>query len=94
MLRRRYRLACSPADCFGRLISSMLDTRPWTPAPSFALVEDPRNAGYEVNVGVLLACSGLLYRWPTVAIPEPDGGADPLGVEEDAGGAAALSPRR
>lgn len=58
MLLLRYLLACSTVDCLGRLKSSALRSRMVDPgAGSLAFCDDcgdPRNAGYDVKVGVLL----------------------------------------
>lgn len=66
MLLLRYRLACSTDDCLGRFMSSALNSFTVDPAElSLTFCDDdwvPRNAGYEVKVGVLLDCRGLLYR--------------------------------
>ena len=88
MLRLRYRLACSTIACLGILISSALETRDEGLTTSYANCDGTcvsRKAGYDVKLGVLMDWSELLlYKCPTVAIPEPDGKADPPCVESGA----------
>lgn len=41
-------------------MSSTLETRPCKTEPSLCCCDNPRKAGYDVKVGVLLDCRGLL----------------------------------
>lgn len=58
ILLLRYLFACSTDDCLGRLISSALNSLTVDPDETSLAFCDagrvPRNAGYEVKVGVLL----------------------------------------
>jgi hypothetical protein len=76
ILRRRYLFANSGVVCLGRVMSSVVaDSLFALELGSFEVW--PRYEEYADSEGELFECAGLLYKCPTVAMPEPDGRADP-----------------